>query len=432
MSDIISEAKTISVDRIFLDLENPRHEPYQNQAQVIEYLCRDEYVYQLAKDIAKHGLNPLELFALIPMDVKKGKGKTQSYVVAEGNRRMCAIMLLNDPELAPAKQRKDFQKLSEQAGKISEVFAVAFDDKKSVDMWLERIHGGIQGGVGRKQWNAEQKTRHLGDKKNILAQAVLDYAEKNKFISSDDRKGRLTTVQRYLSNAMLREALGIDGSNIEDVSRNRPKPDFDQLLRKFVKDLLSGTVNSRSNSDKIIEYSRSLSALDGLTGKRTAVESLAQEPNIGGGRKKRKSAPKHPDKRKFITYETEINEKLKSLSSFKLEQIYWSLCSIELDKHAPLLSVGTWSFFESLTAKAGRSGTDFLAFLSNQKLHSLGFSKSDETRSIRQAIERISHYGNTTKHHEGAANFNGAQLANDMDTLKLLICTLAEDAQKKP
>ena len=184
MSDIISEAKTISVDRIFLDLENPRHEPYQNQAQVIEYLCRDEYVYQLAKDIAKHGLNPLELFALIPMDVKKGKGKTQSYVVAEGNRRMCAIMLLNDPELAPAKQRKDFQKLSEQAGKISEVFAVAFDDKKSVDMWLERIHGGIQGGVGRKQWNAEQKTRHLGDKKNILAQAVLDYAEKNKHVGA--------------------------------------------------------------------------------------------------------------------------------------------------------------------------------------------------------------------------------------------------------
>ncbi len=62
----------------------------------------------MAKDIAEHGLNPLELLALITLDDTKA-----GYYVSEGNRRICAIKLLNDPELAPAKHRKTFEKIAE-------------------------------------------------------------------------------------------------------------------------------------------------------------------------------------------------------------------------------------------------------------------------------------------------------------------------------
>jgi len=110
---MVANTQIVTVDRIFLDLSNPRHKPYKNEAEVIEYLCREEYVYQLARDIANIGLNPLELFALIPLE-KRAKGATASYTVAEGNRRMCAIKLLHDPDLAPAKQRKGFQKASRE------------------------------------------------------------------------------------------------------------------------------------------------------------------------------------------------------------------------------------------------------------------------------------------------------------------------------
>ena len=34
----------IPLDRIFLHHENPRHEPYETQAQVIEWLCSNEEV----------------------------------------------------------------------------------------------------------------------------------------------------------------------------------------------------------------------------------------------------------------------------------------------------------------------------------------------------------------------------------------------------
>ena len=41
----------------------PSHEPYQSQDEVIEYLCKEELTLEIAKDIAKNGLNPLELCA---------------------------------------------------------------------------------------------------------------------------------------------------------------------------------------------------------------------------------------------------------------------------------------------------------------------------------------------------------------------------------
>jgi hypothetical protein len=212
--------QSISVERIFLDLHNPRHKPYTTESEVIEYLCRNESVYALAKDMSEIGMNPLELFALISLDQKGKITKSTSFVVAEGNRRMCAIKLLNDPDLAPTKLRKDFEKLAEESNQsFSEVPAILFEDGTQVDAWLERIHGGPQGGIGRKPWNAEQKTRHLGDRKNALAQSVLDYSEQCGYISADERKGKITTAQRYLGNSIFREALGIESDPAGTVSR---------------------------------------------------------------------------------------------------------------------------------------------------------------------------------------------------------------------
>jgi pyruvate-formate lyase len=83
-----------------------------------------------------------------------------------------------------------------------------------------------------------------------------------------------------------------------------------------------------------------------------------------------------------------------------------------------------------LTAQCGRNSTvAFHDFLSKQKLNSMGFPDRESVNSIRQALQRISIYGNTTKHHDKSANFNGEQLANDMDTLKEVICKLAEEAK---
>ncbi|MGB5065925.1 MAG: hypothetical protein WBO29_00930, partial [Albidovulum sp.] len=355
--------RPVRIDRVFLDLENPRHEPYNTQADAIEYLCRKENVIQLARDIVKLGLNPLEMFALIP-----SKNAPNSYIATEGNRRMCAIKLLHDSDLAPPDLRKEFEQLAGAwTTKIVSILGVVFASRDEVAIWLERTHGGEQGGVGRRRWNAEQKTRHIGDKRNETAQAVLDYAESKGLISAKQREGKLTTVQRFTGNSTFREAIGIENVGPDGINLTRPEEDVDLLLGRFLRDLdigKDGPVTSRKNSDQVKAYARDLSNIPGQQGTRVAP-TPAVKPLPKSHRAK---APKRPAKPNRIQFEQTIYDKLFMLGSYKLQRLYYSICDISLQEHTPLLTVGVWSFLESLTGLAGRDeNTDFYGFFSNQR-----------------------------------------------------------------
>ncbi len=419
----------VPISRIFLYLQNPRHEPKDTEAQVIEHLCREEDVYPLARDIAKFGLNPLERFALI-LD-NNSTGSIKNYFVPEGNRRMCAIKLLNDPDLAPPNLRKNFERLSQTWEPIATVVAVVFDTVEDVRHWLERIHMGPQGGIGRKSWDSEQKTRFDGGNKNKVAQAFLDYAQAKGIVTANQRKDKITTVQRFLSNVVFREVLGIDLQNPDDLGRTRPAEQFDILVKKFIEDLIVGKeVNSRMNKAHIIIYARKLGSLPGITSSRLEAESISSDtPNTKPKTKHRKK-PKLPEKAKSIAYEEGISISLKLLGNEKLESLYYSICATELEIHTPLVSVGVWSFFETLTACAGRDdGVSFDSFLSKAKLTSYGVG--NDAKSLQEVLRRINAYGNTTKHHKISAIFNGDQLNNDLSTLKVVILKCIEEAMQK-
>ena len=423
---------SVPVGRIFLWLSNPRHPTLDNEAKVIGQLCAKEDIYQLARDIAKHGLNPLERFAVVPVDKKSSGVAGANYYVTEGNRRLCAVKLLNDPELAPANLRKSFEKLANDKASITinTVPVVAFDDEEDVRLWLDRIHNGPQGGIGRKSWNAEQKARHDGENKNKGAQALLDYAEAGQMLTADERTGKLTTVQRFLSNDVFRESLGFDQTDVDDVGRTRPKPEFDIILKRFIRDLVKKEdVNSRMNKAEIVAYARPLASVPGVSTARIETESLSAGAGTGKPKKTSQGKPKPPTKAKHIRYEQQILDALKVYGSEKLQSLYHSICSIDLDPHTPIVCVGVWSFFETLTACAGRnSGTSFDSFLSKSKLGLLGVP-SDQMSSLRSAMERIREYGNSTKHHKISATFNGDQLNNDMVALKDVILKCIGDAK---
>lgn len=413
----------IPIKSILLDQDNPRHKPLESQTKVIEALCEDDYVFELAKDIASHGLNPLELFALIP---NKSQRKNR-YIVTEGNRRFCAILLLNDPDLAPAKIRKSFENLSDAWTPVSKVLSIVFKDREDVKLWLDRMHGGLHGGIGRKQWNSEQKARNTGNSKNYLAQQVLDYAQGKGYISEDDRKGKISTVQRFLANAIMRESLGIDAKNTDEIFFFRPRKDFDLLVKKFIGDIRSKEINTRKNKDEIVEYSRELQSIEGFSGKTISPTPLHKNSGSGEPQPRKKirvSPPKRPNK---LYFDGEVHRLLKKTESYKLEKLYYSLCSIELEDHTPLLSVCAWSFIETLTAKDGKSvNTDFYSYLSKKKLADLGLGKGKEQNGIREAVNRMKEHGNITKHDHTSANFNGEQLANDFETLTPLFRSTAE------
>ena len=418
----------VPVRKIFLSLDNPRHVPVGTEPIAIARLCEKENVFQLARDIVTNGLNPLERFALVP-GKNSGQGEQQTYVVAEGNRRICALKVLHDPELAPVSLRPSFERLKSQWKPIKNVTAAVFDDPEDVRLWLERIHSGPQGGVGRKDWIAEQKARFDGENKNRAAQALLDYAQKNSMITEAERAGKLTTVQRFMTNDVFRETIGIDQSDPNELNRTRPQEQFDQLLKQFMRDLVGKEkVHSRMNKPEIIRYSRPLSTLKGITTDRGEAEPLVPGLERKASKPRR---PKRPDKVTHIASQSEIAKALENYGNQKLISLYHSLCSIEIEHHTPILAVGAWSFAETLTACAGRTeGSDFKAFLSKNRLKEFGVQ--GEWSPLRDALDRIQAFGNATKHHKVSAAFSGEQLNNDMTTLADVFLKCVEEASQKP
>ncbi|HEY3910821.1 MAG TPA: hypothetical protein VGM07_13130 [Stellaceae bacterium] len=417
----------IDIGRVFFDLENPRHEPFKTEEQVIEYLCDREEVYPLARDIARHGLNPLERLALIPIKAKGGR--ITGYTMAEGNRRLCAIKLLGDPERAPANLRKAFEQIARDYDyiPITKVAGVVFDNKDDATVWLERVHGGAQAGIGRKTWNAEQKQRFSGTSKNRIAQLFLDYAQDKGMMTAEQRKRRLTTVQRFLGNSIFKEVIGIDESDPEQLSRTRPAADFDIIARRFVRDLVEGKANSRMNRAEIIQYARPLSSISCVTTVRVPAEALTSGP---APRPARRTHPGRPARVRHVQFEEEISAALKTYGNEKLQSLYHSICNIDLDPHTPIVAIGVWAFFETLTACAGRhDATAFGAFLGNAKLAAYGMT--GDRGAIRSALDRVRDYGNITKHHSIAGTFNGDQLNNDMILLKILVIRCIEEAESK-
>ena len=419
----IELAEMISLDRVFLDAENPRHVPFEDQDAVIEYLCRKEQVLPLAQDIAKNGLNPLELFALLSEE-------DNTYLAAEGNRRLCALKLLNDPDLAPADQRREFERAAEGWEPMGRIFSIVFNDRDDVRLWLDRIHAGFAGGRGRRQWDAEQKARNSGYSKNDQAQYLLDISQELGFITPDQRKGRISTVQRYISNPFMRNALGLDFSEIESPTTDLPEEDFRVVLEKFMADVAEKRVTTRDNAPDIQSYSNKLHQLEEVSGGRVSRREVSEfvKPSPPSG----KTKPKPPKRRRKIRLSPNLRQALEDIPSYKLEKLYFSLCEVRLDSHTPLLCVGAWCLIETLTALHGRAeATDFYSYLNPTKLEKLGLGKKKDTSSMRQAVNRIKEFGNSTKHHRTAAGFNGEQLLNDMETIEPVLVVLATECKNK-
>jgi hypothetical protein len=430
------ELLPIEVDRIFLYEENPRHEPLRGEDEVIQYLCRDEQVFNLARSISEAGTNPLALLGVVQISGSGRAATKKTYQAWEGNRRVCAIKLLNDPDRAPADLRKDFARLAATSAHvpIRKITSVVFDDHDELRFWMGIIHDGAQAGVGLLAWDSDQKARHFGGSRNRVALAVLDAAEAMGLITKEERSGKLTTAQRFLNRSVVREALGIDVANPEDVTYNRPLADLKKQIGRFVTDLKRNKITSRFNSDQADAYGRQLARHTDISGERiqplalrtAAVPAARSQP-------KRKTPPKKPRQKDHLEHDKALALALEDIGNDKLQSLYFSICSFGLGAHTPLLTIGVWAFVETLSALAGRNpDTDFVAFFSVQRLSDMGLGNKQKAGPIRDALTRIQRNGNATKHHEVSATFDGKQLSNDLATVApLLMKTIESLAQKK-
>ncbi|MGD8174809.1 hypothetical protein [Marinimicrobium sp. ARAG 43.8] len=319
------EFNSLPVLDLYLDPDNPRHEPIKDQPKIMEELIAKEKVKRLARSIAEEGINPLELFAVV-------KDKSGNKFVIEGNRRTCALLALNDPALAPAGERKYFAKLAQGSEAIPDkVNVVEFSSKDEARIWLERRHNGEQDGAGLVPWKSDQKARFFGgSNNNALAVKLLDYAVKEGLITDEDRQGRiLTTATRYLGNPVFRDTIGVSsGRSDPEVKISVKKEAFNKVLGRFCKDLVTagGGVSSRSKSKDWVEYARKLKK-QGIAPKvddHTEEYSLSDAAGSKLKTKKRKRNSPNPDSRKTIVssdFSVKINNKILSRVCIELKRL---------------------------------------------------------------------------------------------------------------
>lgn len=441
-----AELKTTAlVDRLFLWTENPRHDEVDDEKEAIDRLCKTEDIEEIARDIVRHGPSPAERLIVYPSDENVGLAdidKNTAFIVAEGNRRVCALKLLRDPDLAPAKIRDAIIKLADGWEPEAEMDVVIILDAERRRHWIKRIHDGVQGGKGRKPWTAEQKTRFSGTRRNIIAQQLFDYAAGLGLLKPEDRKGSFSHMARLVGNVLVAEALGLDlAQGVDELQRNRPKEEFDVIVSAVVKEAVEKSLGSQASKLKIDGFARRLSNLEGVTQVRVDSEPVVAEvppprsgeatgastqpekaAGAGDAKKSDSPRPKPPTGSRYITNEPEIADGLKLLDSHKLESLYYSICSLNAEHHTPLIAIGVWSFFECITASMGRSDKNaFKDYLSRGKLSQLGLPVGQQLNAPLEALAHVSAYGNVTKHHSVAANFDYRQIINDMKTLKPVI-----------
>lgn len=257
--------EVVRLEKLLMDSENPRHEPIVNEPEIISWLLKHEGVYALAEKIVELGdLSPLENIGVFPHSTKRG-----FYVVAEGNRRVCALTLLKDPERATTNVwKKKFAALRARASSPlpDEVEVAVFDSEEAALPWKTLRHSGEQGGAGTRKWKAPQITRHLKKIGKVTADSaafdLLEYAESAGIIDKNQReKIPLTTITRHVSNPVLRNALGL--ASAKEFTIQAPSDQVDRALGVFLADAIPTNgkeppVNSRNKKAQVEAYAAKL------------------------------------------------------------------------------------------------------------------------------------------------------------------------------
>ena len=211
---------TVPVASLLVDELNPRlAQPSSGQREAIRALSKVQgrKLQFLAKHILDNGLNPSDLIIVTPFG-----GEASRYVVLDGNRRLTALRVLENPDLlaeavAPSLHnaiRKLALKYRESP--ITEIPCVVFDKREEANHWIELRNAGESGGAGPVQWGSDEtdifRTR-TGGRPNLATQ-VLDFLEGRGDISADQRQNTAaTTLTRILGSPDIRPRLGLEQSN---------------------------------------------------------------------------------------------------------------------------------------------------------------------------------------------------------------------------
>lgn len=160
--------REISLNKLKLDQQNPRipkslRDSNPSEVDLINYMLLDASLVELMLAIGQNGYFPGEQL-LVVLDNEDGK-----YKVVEGNRRLSAVKLLSNPELAEVQKARIQKVLDETTERPTLIPCLIFDDEKEIHKYL-----GFKHITGIKEWRLLEKSRYLyGIRESLFSEMNL-------------------------------------------------------------------------------------------------------------------------------------------------------------------------------------------------------------------------------------------------------------------
>lgn len=254
------EDKTIPVGKLLLDTENPRHEQVDSQRDAIHALIERERqkLVVLADDIKEHGLSPIDRLLVIR------KGSSQNFIVVEGNRRLAAVKLLANPDLAKGTViEAQMKRIAKDANVPTAAECALVDSRDDAEHWMILRHRGQMDGAGVVPWNSYAANR-FSHKPGTQAYKAVEFLEAvsdgypdNEVIQDLSRAvadKRLTTLGRLVQDPDFRSRIGMVPED-HVITFEYPPEELQAFLEHVLGDLASDVgVSQLKNKDQRSKY----------------------------------------------------------------------------------------------------------------------------------------------------------------------------------
>lgn len=172
----VSDVKVFKVVDLLVDEDNFRLEPSPDQPAAIKSMLRRQgkKLVALAEDVL-NGLSQGEFVWVAPDPRPEFANK---FVVCEGNRRVTALKILNEPALADGTEySKRFRELGAEFRKarITQVRGVLYPSVDAARPDVYRRHTNDQDGKGLEAWDpfAQDRANKAQGKRRNLSMVVL-------------------------------------------------------------------------------------------------------------------------------------------------------------------------------------------------------------------------------------------------------------------
>lgn len=288
---IPGEVADIALSLLDLDPKNPRlpvGKRTASQEELLQYIAEEYEPIEIARSIALYGYFPSE-----PMIVLKEKGR---YLVLEGNRRLTALRLLSEANLAERLDLEDaeeWSELAEQAEVPASIPVVITGDRRSVAPIIGYRH--ISGIEPWDPWSKARFIAALVDEERLsFEEAAAEVGEAPRDVRAHYRNFRIALQARTkfgIPTERLERRFGVftramqdsDITAFVDAPRNeKVLPGVDPLPSKArgkLSELVSWLFGT-PNQPPIITDSRRIRQLGKVLGAPPALKVLRSTSNL--------------------------------------------------------------------------------------------------------------------------------------------------------